>query len=120
MASKANGGSGAQSGNPVLGATSTASLPTGVAYCTSWGSYEGRLPEIPRDLSRGSLAHAWWVSFGEQKWVSFAERQGRICGALHIRRFRLTTPLRILRHGIQKLAFSVFWTLASAMSSTVI
>ena len=78
MASKANGGSGAQSGDPVLGATSTASLPTGVAYWTSWGSYEGRLPEIPRDLSRGSLAHAWWVSFGEQKWVSFAERQGDI------------------------------------------
>ena len=44
----------------------------------------------------------------------------RICGALHIRRFRLTTPLRILRHGIQKLAFSVFRILASAMSSTVI
>ena len=83
MASKANGGSGAQSGDPVLGATSTASLPTGVAYCTSWGSYEGRLPEIPSDLSSGTLAHALWVSFGEQKWVSFAERQGvfaRFCG----------------------------------------
>jgi hypothetical protein len=61
----------------VPGATSTASLLTGVAYCTSGGSYEVRLPEIPRKLSRGSLALPWWVSFGEQKWVSFAERQGK-------------------------------------------
>jgi hypothetical protein len=70
------GCSSTQAGERVLGATSTASLLTGVAYCTSWGSYEGRLPEIPRDLSRGSPTHAWWVSFGEQKRVSFAERQG--------------------------------------------
>ena len=58
------------------GATRTASRPTGVDYCRSWGSYKVLLPDIARDLSRGLLDHAWWVSFGEQKRVSFAERQG--------------------------------------------
>lgn len=101
-------GYGTQAGERVPGATSTASLLTGVAYCTSGGSYEVRLPEIPRKLSRGSLALPWWVSFGEQKWVSFAERQGICPQKPELRCFHHKSPYAyqffIARKSLQSLA----------------
>ena len=66
-----------RSGERAAGATPHASWTTGLAYCgPSLGGYEVRLPEIAADLNQGSLARAWWVSFGEQKRVSSGERQG--------------------------------------------